>query len=367
MARRSCFPCFRGVMAGPRRTSMTIVVLCVLLSSVSFCVSPGLPVNRQPGDKDEMRPAPGWRELRRWQSRPDSFVQFSPDSKALVTADDSIKLWNPVSGKELANFSAPRTWSQFIGFSADGKALAAREDAPHPLDVALSQKPALTFLDVATGKPQGTVKLPEPLQCLLRHPDGKTLLGWCRDTVKVWDMAGNALAVLGPPRPSMHLPVLSPDGAHLAVPWGGGFGRSIEVEVWNVAAREKLFSVQNVGRPQALAFSPDGRTLACGGNKIAELTLWEMATGKLRGVLKTARGRISCVAFSADGKTVAAGWRDAGPEDRAGVLLWDLLSGRQLGILHGHRGLVPCVAFSPDGRMMAASDAYGAIIVWQRE
>jgi WD40 repeat protein len=340
----------------------------VLLSAVSFCaVLPGLPVNGQPGDKDEMPPAPGWRELSRWESLHEACLQFSPDGKTLATASDSIKLWNPTTGKELANFSAPRTWYQFIGFSADGKALAAREDASHPLAVALSQKPELTFLDVATGKPQATVKLPEPLQWLLRHPDGKTLLGWCRDTVKVWDMAGKELAVLGPPRQSMHQPVLSPDGAHLAVPWGGGFGRATEVEVWNLAAKEKLFSLQNAGRPQALAFSPDGRTLACGVNNSPALALWEMASAQVRGVLKTTRGRLCSVAFSPDGKTVAGGWRDFGPGERAGVVLWDLLSGRALGILKGHRGLVPCVAFSPDGRMMAASDAYGTIIVWQRE
>src|SRR5207247_8573304 len=174
----------------------------------------------------------------------------------------------------------------------------------------------------------------------LRHPDGKTLLGWGRDTVKLWDMAGTELAVLGPPRPSMHLPVLSPDGAHLAVPSGGGFGRASDVDVWNLAAKEKLFSLQNAGRPHALAFSPDGRTLVCGVNNRAEFMLWEMATGKVRGVLKTTRGRFSSVAFSPDGKTVAAGWRDVGPEERAGVVLWDLLSGRELGILKGHRGLV---------------------------
>src|SRR5262249_28880185 len=216
-------------------------------------------------------------------------------------------------------------------------------------------------------KPRATVKLPEPLQYLLRHPDGKTLLGWCRDTVKVWDMAGKEVAVLGPPRPSMHLPVLSPDGAHLAVPSGGNFGRAIEVDVWNLAAREKLFSVQGAGRPHALAFSPDGRTLACGGYSVAELTLWELATAQVRGVLKTARGRLCSVAFSPDGKTVAAGWRDVGPEEKAGVVLWDLLNGPELGTLKVHRGLLPCVSFSPNGRMMAACDSYGTIIVWQRK
>jgi hypothetical protein len=64
------------------------------------------------------------------------------------------------------------------------------------------------------------------------------------------------------------------------------------------------------------------------------------------------------IAFTPDGRRLASGG-----EDRA-VTLWDPGTGQELLTLRGHTGYIRGVAFSPDGRTLASTGADGAIKVW---
>ena len=68
----------------------------------------------------------------------------------------------------------------------------------------------------------------------------------------------------------------------------------------------------------ALAYSPDGRTLAS-ASADGTARLWDLATGKLTATLQSPAARAYCVAFSPDGKTLAVGY--GGPA--AWCRLWD--------------------------------------------
>ncbi len=158
----------------------------------------------------------------------------------------------------------------------------------------------------------------------------------------------------------------------------------------------------------AVAFSPDGRTLAaCGGslgsaNGGKQLALWDVETGAIAPRLQgenDAWGSLMGLAFNGDGDRLAlAVWctddpRDIGPgalevwdlKERRKVFsvaahssfvlgvayspkgdrlatcgldqtarLWDATDGRELFTLRGHEAPVKCVAFSPDGTMLAS-------------
>jgi dipeptidyl aminopeptidase/acylaminoacyl peptidase len=74
---------------------------------------------------------------------------------------------------------------------------------------------------------------------------------------------------------------------------------------------------------------------------------------------KAHKGKLHALAFSPDGRTLAT----AGGAETF-VAVWDILSGEQVAKLDGHRGSVPAVEFSPDGKYIATSERGGTVLVW---
>jgi predicted NACHT family NTPase len=67
---------------------------------------------------------------------------------------------------------------------------------------------------------------------------------------------------------------------------------------------------------------------------------------------------VRALAFSPDGKTLATGCSDQG------IHLWDAATGKELVVLQGRHGPVSSVAFSPDGKIIASSGDLTGIHLW---
>jgi RNA polymerase sigma factor (sigma-70 family) len=115
----------------------------------------------------------------------------------------------------------------------------------------------------------------------------------------------------------------------------------------------------------AVAFSPDGKTLASGSGR--GVRIWEAATGEILFNLEAAPG--DCVlplAFAPDGKTLAAGGLGHT------IRVWDLRTGTVWRDLQGHEGKVFGLVFSPDGKTLASGtgpppsmQGEGAVYLWE--
>ncbi|MET8453482.1 trypsin-like peptidase domain-containing protein [Streptomyces sp. NPDC005209] len=115
----------------------------------------------------------------------------------------------------------------------------------------------------------------------------------------------------------------------------------------------------HTGGVGALAFSPDGRTLATGSDDHT-VRLWDLSTGKAHTTLTGLTGDRAQVAFSPDGRTLATTSGNT-------VQLRDATTGRLRTTLVGHTGAVQSVTFSPDGRTVASGGMDTTVRLWDSD
>ena len=161
----------------------------------------------------------------------------------------------------------------------------------------------------------------------------------------------------------------SPDGTTLAVGLFTGWPPDSDtyrrkVRLWDVATRKDIGTFDAPRNPvKSLAFSPDGTTLAAVADH-RPIRLWDVATRKDIGIMAheldefgQVVGNIRQVVFSPDGTTLAVGRSET-------VRLWDVATREKVATLEGHSELVWSVAFSPDGNTLASGSDDGTIRLW---
>jgi WD40 repeat protein len=233
-------------------------------------------------------------------------VAYSADGKVLAVggADNHIRLIDPATGKEIRRLAGhqPRTYNP-------------------PRD----NKTAFDALVGSVGEGNVTT--------VAFSSDGKQLAsgGW-DETIRLWDVEkGEEIRRLAGHQKGMIATVaFSKDGKHLASR-GGNDGT---VRIWDTATGKELFQLASVGRvnpwrfnrDSALAFTPDGHTLAVGDAKV--IRFLEVPSGK---EIKTWDAHLSCVSlcYSPDGDLLATGGIEPG-HDQYSLRIWDVKTEKEL-------------------------------------
>ena len=135
------------------------------------------------------------------------------------------------------------------------------------------------------------------------------------------------------------------------------------VRLWDVATGTRVHTLHGHETPHInyLVFTPDGNTLISGdGGEGKTIHLWDTAAGTLKHTLQ-ANQYFSGLALSPDGKTLAITQGLSGTDGY--IQLWDLDT-RQVSTTLDPDGSLHQLAFSPDGKTLAVASTAVNIPGW---
>lgn len=286
-------------------------------------------------------------------------VRVTPDGKAGISTSMTgvVDVWDLETGALLRSFQGSRDFVHALDVSRDGKRVLTG-----------GRDKKLLLWDLATGKQLKSINTGAPVMCAVFTPDGQSALacagGWDAGPVAtLWSLeSGQKLRefVGYPKSASVHTAVFSPDGARVVVSVTG----MADLFVFEVASGKSLPPLKGADSvATSLAFSADGATLLVGlsaGQNESGLTLLDARTGRQRARALARQGwgnTLNGVAFSPDGK-----WAWGAGDDRA-LHHFELPSLRERKSWPGHRRELSGVAVLPDGHPISASRD-GSLRVW---
>jgi RNA polymerase sigma factor (sigma-70 family) len=299
-----------------------------------------------------------WKELRRLDGHNDSVLAlaWSDDGSLLASAgvDKIIRLWDPITWTVQRELKGHENYICALAFAKGGKVLASSTEAEE----------VIRLWDPVTGKLQrllGERKALRSVNTIAFSPDGKALASGNGDaTIRIWDpTTGEELRHWKPHARSVAALAFAPDGATIAT--AGNWDSAIRF--WDPATGQEkhLSPFGHRGIVHQIWLSPDGRTLTTLGID-HRLIDWDIPTGT-----GTER-RFNAPEFffgwavgDRDGKRLVA----ALFKEKAAIV-WDIEAGKEVDRLPAGKER-PSIgkAFSPDGRMVALGTDSGTVLLWR--
>jgi polar amino acid transport system permease protein len=331
-------------------------------------------------------------------------LTLSPDGSLVAAAlqDGTVRLWEVPRDenawdqgdwvmRELSGHTSPVIR---VAFDQEDSALfsASRDGTVRVWDVADS------------GRGDSVLNIPqaESLTDLSVTPDGSTLAVIGEDgVVRVWDVAtGQELQAIGPQQHTKRAVALSHDGALVAAGdgeniqiWSASTGESVQrlegywkdettQEEWlghekeecfefrmSFRKSEKVFLINSLpkeillfelcqpNRVMALAFSPDGETLASGAVDKTSV-FWDLESGEVKGIAEGHYGAITKLVFNQQGNAILSSSSDSKAKT------WHVPGGKTSATFVGHLNVVNGATYVPDAESILTAGGDGTLRLW---
>jgi WD40 repeat protein len=284
------------------------------------------------------------------------------DTKDLLVAgfeDGTLRVWKKADDKE------------FLSGEDKGQLLKAHARAVTGvcaggnLFASGSTDGKLLVWNPPADRPAQTLSAATAVRCVALSADGKLLAsGGDDNAVQLWDASmGKPIRKLTGPTDWVLAVAISPDGKFVAA--SGHDGR---LWLWDTGGK-KLFDVLAQAPPPpkaraetnvvtALAFSPDGKQIALGGND-GKVYQFQANDGKLIRPIAGHTGAITGLAYHPGNAALASSSKDRT------LRLWNPQNGGPFKTLEGHTAWVEGVVFLEKGTRLASVGADRTARLWE--
>ncbi len=328
-------------------------------------------------DGNHLVAAESWEYLSLWQVSPMQLMKnithgenynslaYAPDGKTVAVGNEngSVNIWDLTTGKRIQTISGPPSKQiHTAAFPTDNSTIT------------IGTKSEIQIWNWQTAELAKTIPDPRNTVYSLKYSQDNKLIATAGDAKKarLWDAQnGRFLGSFVGHKENIHAVDFSPDGSMLAT--AGGQKRSrpeinrntnqdISVCLWEIRSGE-LYLIgdrleaftEHTDWVNAVAFSPDGKTLAsCSQDKTIQL--WDVESFKHLRTFTGHEDGVNAIVFSPDGKTLASGSIDGT------ILLWDYNIGELIIPPIEVKGQVTSLNYSPDGNLLACSTYYDHVV-----